>query len=248
MVFSCILGWLFHIIIRKLKVDIKYPVFRFANHWHYYFKGEILAFSDFKNVNNRGQVLSTLVDVVMDVEEGDKKKMLSGILTQYVISPRTGELETIYLTNPTRFSASKNMFVEIQSDCLIIPYHRVIDMNLRYIIKEDNSRIRERLISSVISIFIFFGLLFVLIAPWFVRDVGFVQKLISVILLIVDWLIFLTIILSFQKKIDNSLEGKSLKVAIFTFIILTLSVLILLKCLNFDFIQSLYQSFNLSNS
>lgn len=31
-IFSCILGGILHIIVRKLKIDIKYPVFRFANH------------------------------------------------------------------------------------------------------------------------------------------------------------------------------------------------------------------------
>lgn len=231
-IFSCVLGGLFNVIIRKLKIDIKFPTFRFANHWHYYFKGEILTFSDFKAINKKGKVLSTIVDVVIDVDEGDKKKMLSGFLTQYIISQKTGELETLYLTNPSRFSNSQNKFVEIPGDCLIIPYHRVIDMNLRYVIKEDKNKLKEQIINSFISISIFIGLLIVLIAPWFIKEVGVLRKIISVILLIVDWLILITIILSFQNKIDNSLKGKSLLVAIFTSISLTFFALYLLRILN----------------
>lgn len=102
--FSCavavILGLFLHQFIRRFKIDIHYKVFRFANEWNYYFKGEILLTREFKS-SKKGKWLSTYVDLLID-DGTDKNKMVSGFLTDYTLSHKSGELEVIYLTNAKR--------------------------------------------------------------------------------------------------------------------------------------------------
>ncbi|MDB5013757.1 MAG: hypothetical protein JWQ25_1959 [Daejeonella sp.] len=120
------MGALFHRIVRFFKIDVKFHVFRFSNQWDYYIRGDILSTEDFRE-SRRGKVLSTLVDIVLDGGDGTSK-MVSGFLTQYTISAKTGELETIYLTQAKRFSKSSSAFKDVPGDCLIVPYNRVIDL------------------------------------------------------------------------------------------------------------------------
>lgn len=124
------LGTFLHSLIRVFKIDVFFKVLRFSNEWNYYFKGEILSTSEFKG-GKKGKVLSTNIDLL--IEDGtEKNKMVSGYLTQYTLSSKTGELETIYLTNAKRYSKSENKFKEIPGDCFIVPFNKVIDMNLIY--------------------------------------------------------------------------------------------------------------------
>jgi hypothetical protein len=90
---AALLGTVLHRIVRFFKIDVKFQVFRFANQWHYYFKGDILSSNDFRN-SRSGTVLSTSADVILDNGDGSSK-MISGFLTQYTISAKTGELEAI---------------------------------------------------------------------------------------------------------------------------------------------------------
>lgn len=75
-IIAVIWGTISHHIIRIFKIDVKLGVFRFSNHWHYYFRGEILSTRDFKSVR-KGKWLSTIVDILID-DGTEKNKMVSG--------------------------------------------------------------------------------------------------------------------------------------------------------------------------
>ncbi|HVW94453.1 MAG TPA: hypothetical protein VHA56_00625 [Mucilaginibacter sp.] len=189
---AAVLGTIFHNLIRLFKIDLKLAVFRFSNHWNYYFRGEILSTRDFKNIK-RGKVLSTMVDVLVD-NGTEKNKMVQGFLTQYSISHKTGELDAIYLTCAKRYSESKKCFKDIPGDCLIIPYEKVLDMNLRFntkIIDEDKRK--QKIYAIITFVGVSTGLLGLMIFPWYLHA-GIIRTVLGIIFSIISWLLFITII------------------------------------------------------
>jgi hypothetical protein len=222
-----ILGWLFHSLVRLLKIDIKFPVFRFANQWHYYFKGEILQSTDFKRYNE-GKWLSTTVDAL--IENGDgTNKLISGFLTQYMLSSKSGELETIYLTEARRFSKSKNEFVEIPGHCLIIPYSKVIDLNVRYNIKLDNQNKKGIFSKFIFPILSFVLLIYSIVLP-FLLELSTFKQVSGVLLSLMDWLFLIAIISSpMNPNPKERLNRKAMLTSIFLFLALLISILFLYR-------------------
>lgn len=138
-ILSSIFSWSF---VRLLKLDRLFKIFRFSNHWNYYFKGEIKDFSEFAHLD-KGKVLYTEADVVIQSNSGERK-MFSGILSQYTIEPKTNKLENIYLTNVKKWKEFKDENgnktklkpVSFKSDCLILNYDDVFNINLNYVYRE----------------------------------------------------------------------------------------------------------------
>jgi len=161
------LGTFLHLLIRLFKIDVFFKVLRFSNEWNYYFNGEILSTREFRG-GKKGKVLSTSVDLLID-DGTEKNKMVSGFLTQYTLSPKTGELETIYLTNAKRYSKSESKFKEIPGDCFIVPFNKVIDMNLNYDTIEVVNNKKKQIIYNLISNIGLLGIVFLFIYPWFLK-------------------------------------------------------------------------------
>ena len=92
--------------------------------------------------------------------------MYSGILSQYTIEPRTNKLENIYLTNARKWKLVENKDsgdiemkpVEFKSDCLILDYKDVFNINLNYIYKEKSKA------SLYLPILFLFTTLFVILS------------------------------------------------------------------------------------
>lgn len=217
-IIASILGGFFHKFVRILKIDIRYPIFRFANQWHYYFKGEILHSSDFKRYK-KGKWLSTLVDALVDNGDGTNK-MVSGFLTQYLISSKTGELETIYLTESRRFSKSKNQFVDIPGDCLIIPYNRVVDLNIRYNIKVDDKDKKDIFSTVIFPSIALVAFLYLLLLPFFL-NLSIFKIILGLLASTLSWMLLVAIVGSgiLNNTSKERLKGKALFYMIFIFII-----------------------------
>lgn len=61
-------------IVRIAKLDITFSTLRFANIWHYYFKGEMVKTKDFRiAIPKKGKWLSTRADVLADFEKDEKE-------------------------------------------------------------------------------------------------------------------------------------------------------------------------------
>lgn len=86
---------------------------------------------------NKGKVSSTEIDIIIE-ETKETVKMISGVLIDYTISEKTGELETVHLMAAQKYvkngSESSN-FKEISGDYMVIPCHRMVDMNIRYLLE-----------------------------------------------------------------------------------------------------------------
>jgi len=190
-VISAIFGCLAHWFIRFLKIDSKFEVFRFANNWNYYFRGDSMDFGEFKG-RKTGKVLSTLIDVVMEDGSGNTK-MFSGFITQYQISADSGALEVLYLTDAQRYSKSAGAFKPVDGDCLIIPYNKVVDMNIRYNIRVVNNNFYKQFIGAGIAIVSIASLLLILIYPWFL-DISFWRISVGIITSIGAWVLIVALL------------------------------------------------------
>lgn len=202
MICAIALGVGLHLLVRFLKIDIRFSVFRFSNSWHYYFTGESLNFKEFKAVNQLQniKVLSAEVDIVVKTDDG-RSNMFSGVLTQYTLS-RMGELQTIYLTGAKRFSTSTTpgYLKPIPGDCFIIPYGNILNINIRYnIASKPNKRILKIIFLGIILSATILSVFFAIIYPWFVAPT-FWRKLTSCLIFCMGWFNLMNVVLSIANK------------------------------------------------
>lgn len=220
---ASILGTFLHKVVRLLKIDVHFELFRFANQWHYYFKGDILSTRDFSSLP-KGKVLSTFVDALVD-DGSERNKMVTGFLTQYTISAQTGELETIHLTRASRYSNSQANFKEIPGHVLSIPYSRIIDLNLRYnIVEIDNSR-RDATFVVVIQFVGWVGLIASFIYPWYL-DANLFKTIVGMLSSTFAWLLLIAVAQNpFQRRSNENMDRRAVVTAIGISLILALVAL-----------------------
>jgi len=225
---ATMLGILFHRIIRFFKIDVRVNVFRFANHWNYYFKGEILETEEFKSLKT-GKWDSTLVDLII-ADGSPDNKVVSGYLTQYTLSHKTGDLEAIYLTQTKRFSKSQNQFVPIPGDCFIVLFDKVIDMNLRYnqIKPTVDVKLFLRLIVYVLGYILLIG---ILVYPWFL-DLRLLNKILGIVFGLTAWVFLISSAMyPLQQTANPKITRQAFKISLAVAIVFSIITLVALKLL-----------------
>ncbi|MDQ2752793.1 MAG: hypothetical protein M3R72_07200 [Bacteroidota bacterium] len=136
---AAIAGLIAKYIVRKLKLDRKFKLFRFQNEWHYIFSGEIL---DFPRVpGNADDISIRYIDALVKSDQGTI--IYTGILADYVLS-KDGGIDRIYLTNVKRRYLKDdrtNEVLENETDeryyylpgqFFIIPYTQIINLHITY--------------------------------------------------------------------------------------------------------------------
>lgn len=91
-ILSAGIGLLGHLSVRRLKLDRRIPLLRFANDWHYLLRGEILDFAD--TSQQPMDVKAVLVTAVIDV--GEHTYLYVGILQDFYFDS-LGNLDRIVL-------------------------------------------------------------------------------------------------------------------------------------------------------
>jgi len=229
-VIAVLLGTVIHKTIRFFKIDVYSDVFRFTNHWNYYFRGEILSTSEFKALKT-GKWTSTQVDVLID-DGTEKNKMVSGYLTQYTLSHKTGDLETIYLTSATRYSHTHSKFISIPGDCLIVQFEKVVDINIRYNQIKSTINIKKT-ISNIILVMGFIVLIYILIFPWYL-NIRVVNKILGVIFAVFTWLFLMTALsFPFQSSNNPKMTKKAFFICLAVMVVFLIFTLICLKLMPF---------------
>lgn len=197
-VLAAILGFMFYKVVRTFNLDLTIPAFRFLNHWHYYFKGEILRTPEFE-MGNRGKWLSTEVDVMLKDDDG-KSNLFSGLLTHYTLK-NCNELDTLYLTGATRYSQSKKGEKLIPGDIFIVPFSTVQNLNLRYNLEVKRRSLVLKYITLTISAV---TLIFSFAYPWTV-DIGIWNKIFGCLTLCISWMSFSSLIMSFPPPSNGTI-------------------------------------------
>src|SRR5690606_15689553 len=178
-------------LVRFLGIDSKYPVLRFANYWAYYFRGELITTNT--RAAGRKKWVSSDIDVLTE-DGASGNKLYSGFLSDYTISNSTGELESIVITDAHRWSDSKKAMVKIPGDCLIVPYNKVINFNLRYNFRSvvNKAPVWVLRVLNTIAILSFFSIFYV-IPHYFYKYIGLLNTIIGVILAILLWILVLAL-------------------------------------------------------
>ena len=123
-------------IIRALKFDRKFKLFRFSNDWHYLLSGEFL---DFPEVPDHPEEVSfKLVNVLTNV--GRDEMIYIGELIHFTLSDEGG-LENIVLKDAKRRLLKddllENRYYEIPGRYITIPYKTIVNINIRYFYLEE---------------------------------------------------------------------------------------------------------------
>jgi hypothetical protein len=141
MLFSWLTGRFLKGIVRGMKLDIRYKLFRFRNKWHYILKGEIIHFPE-NQVDKQqiGGVDYTYVDAMTTIN--DQIIIYSGVLSDYHLTDQGSGLEHIELTNVYKRNLTCNTTAGVPSDTFILPFQQVVNINLTY--TEDADKKSER--------------------------------------------------------------------------------------------------------
>ncbi len=125
--FAFVAGLGSKLVVRKLKLDRKYPLFRFQNEWYYVVTGEIL---DFPRMPGKAEDKDfILVDAAVNSPEGTI--IYTGILNDYRLS-KTGGLELLYMSKVTRrFLQGRRQPFELKG-ILVLPYSTVLNLHFSY--------------------------------------------------------------------------------------------------------------------
>jgi len=154
--FSALFGQFSYILVRRLRLDIKFKILRFKNQWAYIFSGEILTFSKFKNnqdSNNNLKHLFPYLDVL--VKKSDSETILyNGYLKDYDLNCNNiQELDKIYLTQTTRYKESNSEPKEVPGDFFIIPGKEIKNINVHYIYSENEAEIEKSWKHRLLSLY-----------------------------------------------------------------------------------------------
>lgn len=234
-----LLGHLSHQLVRKTKLDLNYAVFRFSNKWYYYFTGEILNTHEFKfKKSKNGKVSSSIVDVLVDYGEGENV-LFTGTLTQYSLCSN-GDLETLYLTGTGRYKKPEGQspyVKQIPGDCFIIPYNRVLNMNIDYVI-ETSEEVKvgrlKRFVLSLMSVLFILLLLVVFVFPWF-TEAGLLKKVISTFIFLLAWLFLMVSYAGLVSK-QNNLSPRAILISFLISVLFSLFGALILGILDISFL------------
>ena len=123
-------------IVRILKLDRKFRLFRFSNDWHYLLSGEFLDFPEVPD--NPEEVSFKLVNALTEV--GGKQMIYIGELIHFTLSDEGG-LENIVLKDAKRRLLEddllENRYYEIPGRYITIPYKTIVNINIRYFYLEE---------------------------------------------------------------------------------------------------------------
>lgn len=167
--FACFFGVMMHWLVKALRIDIYFPLFRFKNYWYYYIHGGKILYSS----RNNKKPAFTAVDVLCEI--AGETKLYSGILSQYTINKDDNNLENIFLTNARALKQIKDetgktievVSREIPGATFCIPYKNVANMNLIYVYGETKVLFSHKLLMSLINVIFFLALTFVIVSLWF---------------------------------------------------------------------------------
>ena len=129
-------------IVRILKLDRRFRLFRFSNDWHYLLSGEFL---DFPEVPDHPEEVSfKLVNVL--TQTGGDTMIYIGELIHFTLSDEGG-LDTIVLKDAKRRllrdDLIENRYYDIPGRYITIPYKTILNINIRYFYIEELTEVED---------------------------------------------------------------------------------------------------------
>jgi hypothetical protein len=130
-------------IVRVLKLDRRFRIFRFSNDWHYLLSGEFLDFPEVPD--HPDDVSFKLVNVLTQV--GSETLIYVGELIHFTLSDEGG-LDTVVLKDARRRllkdDSVEGRYYDIPGRYITIPYKTIININIRYFYLEERTEIEDQ--------------------------------------------------------------------------------------------------------
>jgi hypothetical protein len=127
-------SYLFRNIVRVNGWDRKYSFLRYDNNWYYLFSGEVWdipAYSESEITS--ADIDQRVVDILVNTDDG--QTIYRGNLVDYQLNKDNG-VDYIVLSYPEKKKKGQSLEL-INSSYFIIPYNGIININLRYLITEE---------------------------------------------------------------------------------------------------------------
>lgn len=136
-------GHLCRRIVRVLKLDRRFRLFRFSNDWHYLLSGEFLDFPEVPD--NPEDVSFKLVNVL--TQTGSETMIYIGELIHFTLSD-DGGLDTVVLKDARRRLLNDDLvedrYYDIPGRYITIPYKTILNINIRYFYIEELFGVSDR--------------------------------------------------------------------------------------------------------
>ncbi|RYM34217.1 hypothetical protein ERX46_09690 [Brumimicrobium glaciale] len=166
---SLFLGTLTGRLVRITRIDIKFKILRFKNHWFYLFNGHHAKFKKMKHLERKNKKhLFTKADILID--SNSKTLLYSGIIVDYELNENDCTvLNKVILQNADRYSIRDNtkIAVSIPGTILVVDCSSIKNINLTYIYENEKTKnILKSKIPNIVDVI--FGLIIILLIPVFI--------------------------------------------------------------------------------
>ncbi|WP_341900008.1 hypothetical protein [Fluviicola taffensis] len=176
------IGLIFSRLIRLMRWDIHFKIFRFQNQWYYVFSGEIKRFKKFKHLKRilgevDGEVVKTnqthfppYGDIL--VEDGGQQNLYTGFIVDYDLDYEdVNNLDRIYLIGASRYRLKRDgedltnldvrgsrVKVPIKGDVFILEAKNILNMNLTFIPTKQLEKVKSEVWQRINKVIYFAGL------------------------------------------------------------------------------------------
>lgn len=146
---AILMGFLAHKIVISVGTNTSFSIIKFKNYWYYFFRGRVKNIS----IDKSQKYWYTEADIV--IEQDGKSKMYSGKISDYYIDGSTNTLESIFLEDIKKYKFKegepKYELIEIPGNIFCVPYSRVLNMNLTYVLKEKGVSLMRKIIWWIVQ-------------------------------------------------------------------------------------------------
>lgn len=169
---AILMGFLAHKIVISVGTNTSFSIIKFKNYWYYFFRGRVKNIS----IDKSQKYWYTEADIV--IEQDGKSKMYSGKISDYYIDGSTNTLESIFLEDIKKYKFKegepKYELIEIPGNIFCVPYSRVLNMNLTYVLKEKGVSLMRKIIWWIVQAGYSLGSLSLFIIFW-IDDIPFIE-------------------------------------------------------------------------
>lgn len=165
---SSLLGFIVHKIVISLSTSSVINLFKFKNYWYYFFRGRV------KNTPKAKGKKYWYTEADILVDQDGRSKMFSGKVSDYYVDSINNQLESIFLEDIKRYKFDKDStnyeLVDIPGHVFCVPYSRVLNMNLTYVMRSKGVSIWKKILWGLAQ-FLYFLILFILFSIFWIEEV-----------------------------------------------------------------------------
>lgn len=171
-VLSSLLGLVAHKLVVLIGVDSPISLFKYKNYWYYFFRGRV------KNTPREPNKKYWYTEADVLVEQDGRGKMYSGKVTDYYVDSSHNQLETIFLEDVKRYKFNEDKtdysLVDVPGHVFCVPYARVLNLNLTYVMRTKGIPIWKRIIWFLVNL-IYYGSVLASFSFFWIEDVPYIN-------------------------------------------------------------------------